>query len=117
MTQKRKTKRNGADHSPTFSKQAFTNDLGIPQVVLVPPGETDLTTGIPVSLDLTPLYGGLSEDFQQRLYKALHARGLVEPVDYFKSGAAERFRAAMLSAIKQDFYSVQALAKQELNNG
>ena len=97
-----------------FKKVQFENDQGIPQVVFVPPGETDLKSGIPVSLDLSPLYGHMPTDFQRALYKALHAQGLIEPADYFKQGAAERYQRALRDVLKHDFLSVQALAKQEL---
>lgn len=100
----------------TLTKTAYEDNAGIPRVVLLPEGETDPTMGIPASLDLTPLYGHLPKDFQQRLYRELHARGLVEPADYFKPGAAEAFRSAMLSAIKHDFLSVQQLAQEELSH-
>lgn len=108
-----RTKANGEDK---FTKTTYHDDQDIPRVVMLPPGETDATMGIPTSLDLTPLYGHLSADFQKRLYTALHARGLVEPADYVKPGAADRFRAAMLSAIKHDFTSVLALVQEELKH-
>ncbi|HSS97106.1 MAG TPA: hypothetical protein VLK33_08750, partial [Terriglobales bacterium] len=59
-----------------YERKSFTNDLGIPQVVLVPPGETDLKTGIPLSFDLSPLYGHMPAEFQRELYAALHAQKL-----------------------------------------
>lgn len=93
-------------------KKDFTDPDGIPQRVLVPEGETDLKTGIPVSLDLSPLFSHMPEGFQRDLTQALHARGLVEAKDYFAPGAADLFRSAMLSVIKHDFLSVQALAKE-----
>jgi len=101
---------------PTFTKTTYNDEHNIPRVVMLPRGETDPTLGIPASLDLTPLYGHLSAEFQARLYAGLHARGLVEPKDYLKSGAAEAFRAAMLSAIKHDFTSVLSLVQEELKH-
>lgn len=95
-------------------RRSFNDDRGIPRVVLIPVGETDNQAGIPISLDLDRLYGHMPVEFQRSLYEALHAQGLVEPADFLKPGAGERFRAAMLSIIKHDFLSVQALAKEEL---
>ena len=99
---------------PPFARESFTDGSGIPRVVLIPEGETDVAMGIPVSLDLTPLFGHMAEPFQREFYKALHAQGLIEPADFFKPGAADRYRRALLTVIKHDFLSIQALAKQEL---
>lgn len=98
---------------PEFVKKDFTDSEGIPQRVLVPPDETDLQTGIPVSLNLSALYGHMPAEFQRELYQSLHAQGLVEAADYFKPGASDRFRAAMLTVIRHDFLSVQTLAMEE----
>jgi hypothetical protein len=91
----------------------YTDPAGIPRRVLLPEGEKDTSTGIPLSLDLSPLYGHMPTDFQARLYTALHAQGLIEPRDYFKAGASDRFKTAMLSVIRHDLLSIQALAKEE----
>jgi len=98
-----------------LTERTYTGHDNIPRVVLVPESETDVSTGIPVSLDLSALYGHMGAEFQSRLYIALHARGLVKPIDYFKPGAADNFRAALLSVIRADFLSAQTLAKQELS--
>jgi hypothetical protein len=92
----------------------YTDREGIPRVSLVPPGETRGERGIPVSLDLSPIYGHMGAEFQQRLYEALHAQGLVKPADYFLPDASQRFKAAMLTVIRHDFSNAQALAQQEL---
>jgi len=97
-------------------EKTYTTNDGLPAVVLIPDDETDLDTGIPVSLDLTALYVHMPIDFQQRLYTALHAQGLVKAKDYFAAGAADRFKAALLSVIRHDFLSAQKIAKQELNS-
>ncbi len=94
----------------------YTRDDGTPAVVLIPDDEPDSSTGIPVSLDLSSLYGHMPADFQQRLYIALHAQGLIKPKDYFVAGAADRFKAAMMSVIRADFLSCQRIAKEELNH-
>lgn len=64
------------------------------------------------AFDLSSLYEHMPPTFTEKLTNALHARGLVEPGDYFKAGAAQLFRSAMLGVIKKDFLSAQALAKK-----
>lgn len=100
-----------------FERKTYTDDTDIPRVVLVPAHETDLKKGIPLSLDLTELFGHMPQEFQRAFYKALHAQGLVEPKDYFQRDAAERYRRALISVIKHDFLSIQALANEELQHG
>src|SRR5258706_2046745 len=101
MTNKPKSKEyQGA--SP-YSKETFADDSGISRVVLVPEGETNLKKGIPVSFDLSELYGHMPKEFQRDLYAALHAQGLIEPADYFKPGAAERYQRALRTVLKRDF--------------
>jgi len=97
-------------------RKTYTDNSGIPRVVLVPAGEKDLKAGIPVSLDLSTLYGHMPKAFQQAMYKALHAQGLIEPADYFKKGAAERYQRALRDVLKHDFLNIQALAKEEINH-
>lgn len=101
----------------TFNRITTTSDQGIPLVVLLPEGETDATLGIPVSLDLSTLYPHMPAAFVQALTRELHTRGLIEPCDYFKAGAAESYRAALLSVIRHDFLSAQTLAKEVCNHG
>lgn len=115
----KKSKRSTSDppSERAFKREQYHDDSGIQRVVLVPPGETDLKTGIPVSLDLSPLFGHMPQKFQQEFYKALHDQGLIEPADYFKPGASERYRRALLTVIKHDFLNIQELAQQELNHG
>lgn len=115
-TEKKPKPKETGGSKPPFERKTFTNDLGIPQVVLVPSTETDLKKGIPLSLDLSPLYGHMPKGFQTALYKALHAQGLVEPGDYFKKGAAERYQRALRDVLKHDFLNIQALAKEEINH-
>lgn len=101
---------------PPFVEAEFIPPSGIPQTVIVPPGEPDLSTGIPVSLDVSPLYEHMPEAFQRELVKALRAQGLVKAADYFQPDAGIRFRAAMLSVIRHDFLNVQTLAKEEMTD-
>jgi hypothetical protein len=116
MTDRKKTKTRsqGTPLPPDVSREDYIDALGIPRRVLVPEGETDLKMGIPLSLDLSPIFGHMPPAFQRDLYAALHAQGLVEAKDYFVRGAAERFRAAMFTVIAHDFTNVQTLAKEVL---
>lgn len=114
MTKRKPRKEGGI--TAALKRQSTVDGQGIPRVVLLPEGETDARMGIPVSLDLSPLFGHMPADWQRDLYKALHARGLVEPADFLKPTAADLFRSAMLSVIKHDFNNVQSLVKQELNH-
>lgn len=100
-----------------YERKTFEDGSGVTRAVLVPQGETDVKAGIPLSLDLTPLYGHMPQEFQRDLYQALHAQGLVDPADYFKPGAADRYQAALRTMLKHDFLSIQALANEELKHG
>lgn len=120
MTEKKTPEKRNVDKtawtsSPPYKRETFDDETGIPRVVLIPERETNLKAGIPLSLDLTELYGHMPADFQKSLYKALHAQGLIEPQDFFKSGAAERYQRALRTVLKHDFLNIQALAKQELD--
>lgn len=92
------------------------NDAGLPGVFLSPEG-IDPSEGIPIHLDLTPLYGHLPDDWQQQLYAALWARGLRLPADYLQPDAANRFKSALLHVIKHHFDAVQHLAREVDING
>lgn len=109
MTDKSKPK-------PEIKRQTFKDDAGVPRVVFVPDGE-DPKMGIPVSLDLTELYGHMPKSFQKALYEALHAQGLITPADFFTRDAADRYARALRSVIKHDFLSVQAIAQKEIKHG
>lgn len=107
MTSKRK--------SPAIEK-SYVDASGIPSRVLVPEDATDLSAGIPVSLDISPLYLHMPSEFVVSFTKALHEQGLVKPEDYFQPGASDRYKAAFLMVIRHDFLSLQALAKTEIDN-
>ncbi len=118
MTDSRRNNKKAAGQpEKPIIKRDFTDEQGIPQRVLVPESETDWRTGIPLSLDLSPLFGHMPTDFQRELYQSLRDQGLVEPKDYFQPGAGERFRAAMLSVIRHDFSNAQALAQEAVKHG
>lgn len=99
-----------------FERKTYQDGSGISRTVLVPTGEADLKRGIPLSLDLSSLYGHMPDEFQRTLYEALHAQGLIEPTDYFKPGAAERYQRAIRTVIKHDFLDIQTLAHEELKH-
>ena len=106
MTTKRKT--------PPVEK-SYIDASGLPSLVLVPEGTTDLSIGIPVSLDISGLYSHMPHEFIAEFTKALHAQSLIKPQDYFLPGASDKYRAALLMVIRHDFLSIQALAKVELD--
>ena len=117
MTDKKsKAKSSWAKESSPYERKAYEDGSGITRVVLVPPGEKDVQAGIPISLDLSEFFGHMPADFQRELYSALHAQGLIEPADFFKPGAAERYQAALRTVLKHDFTVIQTLASKELKN-
>lgn len=99
-------------------KVDYTSAEGLPQRSLIPADANgiDPEEGIPLHLDLDELYGHMPLEFRQRLYAALHARGLVEPRDFLKPGAAELYMAAMRSVIKEDALSAIKLAKEVIKH-
>lgn len=97
-------------------EKTYVDASGIPSRVLVPEDATDLSAGIPVSLDISGLYAHMPSDFVVAFTKALHEQGLVKPQDYFVPGASDRYRAALLMIIRSDFLSIQAIAQQELDS-
>lgn len=97
----------GSAKSPTKISRAIIAALNPP--LLSEAVEPDAPAA--PEFDLSGLYEHMPPGFVEALTKALHARGIVGPGDYFKSGASELFRSAMLSVIRQDFLSAQALAK------
>jgi hypothetical protein len=99
----------------TLVEKQYIDERGIARFVLLPDDEADIQSGIPVSLDLEPLFGHMPLDFQRRLYEALHDQGLIKPEDYMKPDAYSKFRAAMLSVIRHDFFSVQSLVKESIH--
>lgn len=95
-------------------KVDYTDALGIPRRVLLPDEASgiDPSEGIPLSLDLDDLYAHMPPDFLRRLYTELWARGLVEPQDYLRPGAADLFMAALRAVVKYDALNAIALAKE-----
>lgn len=95
-------------------EKTFVDDRGVTSRVLVPEGSTNLAAGIPVSLDISPLFKHMPDEFVVSFTAALHEQGLVKPSDYFQKGASDRYKAALLMVIRNDFLSIQALAMREL---
>jgi hypothetical protein len=89
----------------------IVDDDGLPSIVLHP-DTLPADEGIPVHLDLTPIYGHLPDEWQRQLYAALWARGLKLPEDYLKPDAANQFKSALLHVIKHHFPDVQQLARE-----
>jgi hypothetical protein len=90
---------------------------GIQRRVLLPSGITDASEGIPLSLPVDSLFTHCSLEFRRALIEELWARGLVEPGDYLKPGAAELVSAALRSVVKLDALDILALAREEKRNG
>jgi len=93
-------------------KRDFFDNKGIRRRVIVPDENAPLTEGIPVSLPIEKLYDTAPTDFVIRLVNALFARGLIEPEDFFKAGAAELTQNALLDTLKFDALNIVTLAKE-----
>ena len=91
----------------------YIDKEGIQRRVLIPDGVTDYAEGIPVSLPVDSLFAHCSAEFRRELIEELWARGLVEPSDYLKAGAAELVTAALRSVVKNDALSIISLAREE----
>jgi len=96
------------------TKVDYLDSNGIHRRVLLPNDDADANEGIPLSLPLESLFGHMPVSFQARLSSELFERGLVEPSDFFKPGAAELTRGAILSVCKHDALSIISLAKSLL---
>lgn len=83
---------------------------GIKRRVLVPDDDAPPEEGVPLSLPVDELYSEMPLPFKQKLAEALFARGLIEPRDFFKAGAAELARAAILDVAKYDALDMITLA-------
>jgi hypothetical protein len=92
----------------------YTDKDGLRQRALVPNNGVDPGEGVPLSLPIRDLYGHMPLEFQVRLSDALFNRGLVEPRDFLRPGAAELTRNAILDVCKHDALSIISLAKSLL---
>ncbi len=105
----------GSRKKPSIVERKYTAPDGVQSLVLVPEGSNNLAAGIPVSLDISALFKHMPDEFVVSFTAALHEQGLVKPEDYFQRGASDRYKAALLMVIRNDFLSIQALAKQEID--
>lgn len=95
----------------------YVDSDGIRRRVLLPANAgADPTEGIPLSVPVDSLYAHMPPSFRKDLIEALWAVGLIEADDYFKPGAVERIRAALLSVVKRDTMDILKLAR-EMKNG
>lgn len=100
-------------------ERKYVDESGINRLVLVPANSNgiDLSEGIPISLDLDPLYEHLPLEFRVRLYNALWDRGLIKPHDFLAPDAPEKYMAAIRSIIKRDALDAVKLANEVIRNG
>lgn len=96
----------------TSVKRDYVDRDGIQRRVLIPPDVTDYGEGVPLSLDVDVLFRHCGIDFVRDLSAELWARGLIEPADYLKAGAAELITAALRSVVKRDALDILALARE-----
>ena len=90
----------------------YIDEDGIRQRVLLPPGKTDVSEGIPAGMSLDSLFPDCPISFKKRLQDELYAHGLIEPRDFLQPGAAERTRSALLSAVQHDAIDIVNLARE-----
>lgn len=107
------------DTQPTQSSSStplvpfdYVDNQGLRQRVLLPPGKTDASEGIPAGLSLDTLYGDCPITFRKRLQDELYAHGLIDPQDFLQPGAAERVRSALLAAVQRDAIDIVNLARE-----
>jgi hypothetical protein len=94
----------------------YVDEQGIPRRVWLPDEGGLPQEGIPASINLDELYAHAPHEFKVKLYQALWDVNLIQPKDFFAPGAPERIRAALLSVIREDLYSIQAKAKEQMNH-
>lgn len=92
----------------------YYDEDGIKRRVLVPDTDIPPREGIPLSLPVDKLYNSMPREFRVRLMEALWSRGLVEPADFFKPGAAELTRNAIMDTCKFDALDIISLAKEHM---
>lgn len=92
-------------------KVDYRDERGIKRRSLIPYEGVDPTEGIPLSLPIEQVYPDMPDSFIVRLTDALFERGIVEPADYFRAGAPELVRGAILDVAKHDALTIISLAK------
>lgn len=95
-------------------RKDYIDDDGLHCRVLVPSDDVPVNEGVPLHLDLVQIYNHMPMEFVVRLSNALYARGLIEPQDFMKPGAAELTRNALIDVTKHDALSIIGFAKQQL---
>jgi hypothetical protein len=99
----------------------YRDENGVMRRVLLPADSDryDPEEGVPLDLygDLDELYQDAPPVFRYNLYQMLYDRGLIEPADFLAPGALDIYRQVILSIIKHDGLSAQALAKERMKNG
>lgn len=101
-------------------KRDYVDEYGIQRRVLVPDGEHNLAEGVPISLAVDSLFSQSPLEYRKALMVELWARGLIEPCDFSKAGAAELVRAALLAVTKHDTLDILSFAreaKKDCRNG
>ena len=92
----------------------FYDAKGIKRRVLVPDDQASVEEGIPISVPVDELYTEMPLPFRQRITEALFNRGLIEPQDFFKPGASELVRNAILDVCKFDALDIITMAHKML---
>jgi hypothetical protein len=89
---------------------------GILRRVYVPHEGVDPKQGIPLSVDIDAYLDQIKNDLKVNVYAALRERGLIEPIDFLQPNAPKLIRAALLTALP-DVFAIQAIAKEQANDG
>lgn len=92
-------------------KVDYRDERGIKRRALVPYDGVDPSEGVPLSLPIEQVYPDMPVAFIVRLTDALFERGLIEPADFFRAGAPELVRSAILDVAKHDALTIISLAK------
>lgn len=101
------------DRTSATVKRDYTDRDGIQRRVIIPTGITDYAEGIPISLAVDTLFAQSGIEYRRALIDELWARGLIEPCDYLKPGAAELITAALRAANKRDALDIISFAKED----
>ena len=97
----------------------YVDPSGFKRRVFIPDGMEieDVSEGIPVSLDLMPLFEDFPPERVAVLSNELWDRGLISPSDFTRKEAPDIIRSALLSFVKTDTMDIMALAKERSRDG
>lgn len=100
-------------------KKNYIDHKGVERIVEVPDAHSDASEGIPVSfrLDEWAAKHNVPDHFVINLQKELFALELRLPEDILLSRNFEKLNAALRAVYQIDAYSLQAIAKEQANNG